>query len=363
MISFSCPGCQATFKLPDEMAGKTARCSKCNHRFTVPGDKPKPAAAPTVAPAPMSGKPAVPAKAQAPLPAKKVPLTPVSEVLEAEVIDEPAPGRPAKPAGALDEVEVVDEVQVVDDAAIQAPPRAATGLASSGRARADRDLDNDDRPRRRGMDDDWGDDDDLAGPRRTKRHARSGGSMGIIMASIGGGSFLLMIVVGIAMAMTAGPRPVVVNNAPPFQVNFNPQPMQPNFGQPNPPPPNAGPGEAIKLVNGVFETNGELTQQDAMDNVGQNFFRQGARAKRYSCEMVAGKTYTIDMIRTNQQQLFDPFLRLEQNGTTLLEDDDSGGNLNSRIVYRPQQTGAFTIVATSLGQHFGSYRLSVRATP
>ena len=36
MITFTCPGCQATFKLPDELAGKPARCSKCDQRFTVP---------------------------------------------------------------------------------------------------------------------------------------------------------------------------------------------------------------------------------------------------------------------------------------------------------------------------------------
>ena len=91
MIAFACPGCQATFKLPDEMAGKSARCSKCNQRFTVPGSKPKAVAVSAPAPKPM--------------PPKKVAPPAMPAVMEAEVIDEPAPPRRARPPEIMEAVE------------------------------------------------------------------------------------------------------------------------------------------------------------------------------------------------------------------------------------------------------------------
>lgn len=382
MINFSCPGCQATFKLPDEIAGKTARCSKCNQRFTVPGGKPKPApAAPAAMPAP-------PAAAPSPPPPNKAALNPTpqaleAEVLEAEVIDEPIPPprRPAQRARAVDDVDVVDEVQEVDEAAIQESPRRGRKPAPA----YDEDDDDDRRrPRRRDRDDrdrdDWDDDEDPDRPRRKRRREGSGSSkMGVIMASIGGGAFVMMIVSFVGMTMSAQPR-VVVNNAP-FNMNprppmqFNPvpgppnqgqpNPMQPNQGQPNqgqpkqgqpnPVQPNVGAGVVIKLVDGSFETQDQLTLNDAFDPV-----RKGSRAKRYSVKLEAGKTYVIDMVQTRAGE-FDPYLRLEHNGLTLMQDDDSGGNLNSRIVFQPQQAGDYTIVATSLGPRMGQYRLAVRA--
>lgn len=382
MINFSCPGCQATFKLPDEIAGKTARCSKCNQRFTVPGGKPKPAPA---APAAM---PAAPAAASPPPPPNKAALNPTpqaleAEVLEAEVIDEPIPPprRPAQRARATDDVDVVDEVQEVDEAAIQESPRRGRKPAPA----YDEDDDDDRRrPRRRDRDDrdrdDWDDDEDPDRPRRKRRREGSGNSkMGVIMASIGGGAFVMMIVSFVGMTMSAQPR-VVVNNAP-FNMNprppmqFNPVPGPPNQGQPNPMQPNqgqpnqgqpnqgqpnVGAGGAIQLVNGSFETQDQLTQNDAIDNAGKNIFRKGSRAKRYSLQLEAGKTYVIDLIKARPGEAFDPYLRLEFNGTNLLEDDDGGANLNSRIVFQPQQAGNYTIVATSLGPATGHYRLTVR---
>jgi len=61
----------------------------------------------------------------------------------------------------------------------------------------------------------------------------------------------------------------------------------------------------------------------------------------------------------------DPFLRLEdRDGLVLAEDDDSGGNLNARIVFKPGKTGTYRVVATTFA-HFkvieeGPYVLSVR---
>lgn len=36
MIRFSCPGCEATFNVSDDKAGKTGKCPKCSSQFTIP---------------------------------------------------------------------------------------------------------------------------------------------------------------------------------------------------------------------------------------------------------------------------------------------------------------------------------------
>jgi hypothetical protein len=62
--------------------------------------------------------------------------------------------------------------------------------------------------------------------------------------------------------------------------------------------------------------------------------------------MAAGKTYQIDMTGV---QMMDTFLRLENpGGMQVAMDDDSGGNLNARIIYTCQQPGVYRISATCL---------------
>src|SRR5687768_11607862 len=36
-ITTLCPGCRSLFRLPEELAGRQARCQKCGQRFLVPG--------------------------------------------------------------------------------------------------------------------------------------------------------------------------------------------------------------------------------------------------------------------------------------------------------------------------------------
>ncbi len=36
MIRFACPGCSVVFSVPDEQAGKSGRCPKCQSRFVIP---------------------------------------------------------------------------------------------------------------------------------------------------------------------------------------------------------------------------------------------------------------------------------------------------------------------------------------
>lgn len=104
----------------------------------------------------------------------------------------------------------------------------------------------------------------------------------------------------------------------------------------------------------VLNLNGMITKNDPLDDK-----RNGSHKKLHTFKMLAKKTYTIDMISTQ----FDTWLRLEDaNGNEIQEDDDSGGNLNSRIVYTPTKTGDFRIVATTFGAGaVGMYTLKISA--
>ena len=74
----------------------------------------------------------------------------------------------------------------------------------------------------------------------------------------------------------------------------------------------------------------------------------------------AGKTYTLDLASED----FDSYLRVENDDKgKIAEDDDGAGNLNSRIVYTPANSGTYRIVVTTCdpGQS-GVYRLTIRET-
>lgn len=103
----------------------------------------------------------------------------------------------------------------------------------------------------------------------------------------------------------------------------------------------------------VLQANSQLTQQDPVDKV-----RQGSHCKTYTLKLESGKNYVIDL-ESNQ---FDSYLRLEDAaGANLAQDDDGGSGLNSRINFRPTQTGMYRVIATTLGQgSVGNFSLTVR---
>lgn len=87
--------------------------------------------------------------------------------------------------------------------------------------------------------------------------------------------------------------------------------------------------------------NSELNNGDIKDKVLTQSF-----CKTYTYKMTQGRSYQIDLI----SNAFDAYLRLEDpKGTQVAADDDSGGMLNARILYKPTVTGDFTICAMSLG--------------
>jgi hypothetical protein len=98
--------------------------------------------------------------------------------------------------------------------------------------------------------------------------------------------------------------------------------------------------------------NGELNNADLKDKV-----RTESYCKSYTFKMTAGRTYKIDMVSKD----LDSFLRVENaKGEEVASDDDSGGNLNARIIYRAPKTEDFQIIATSLAGGEGKFNLTVK---
>jgi serine protease Do len=106
----------------------------------------------------------------------------------------------------------------------------------------------------------------------------------------------------------------------------------------------------------VLEVAGSLTAKDPTDAHQHDCYRQVHRLK-----MRPGSVYTIDMLSPNGKRL-DPYLRLEDGkGAQLAEDDDSGGNLNSRILFRPTREDDYQIVTTTCNpKEVGPYKLVVK---
>ncbi len=86
--------------------------------------------------------------------------------------------------------------------------------------------------------------------------------------------------------------------------------------------------------------------------------REPSAHRAYTLSMDPGSIYTLEM--TSKE--VDSFLRLEDSaGKQLAADDDSAGDLNARIVFRPSREGAYRIiVATEDAGRGGSFQLTVR---
>lgn len=77
----------------------------------------------------------------------------------------------------------------------------------------------------------------------------------------------------------------------------------------------------------------------------------------YAFDAEAGQVLAIIM----DSEMFDTVLTLMgPNGEEVAFNDDSGGTLNSRIIYSVPSTGSYTVVARSFGGGGGNYSLQVR---
>ncbi len=103
-----------------------------------------------------------------------------------------------------------------------------------------------------------------------------------------------------------------------------------------------------------FHAKGSLTKDDPKDQ------GRGGPSQVHVVTMKAGNVYTIDM----ESSEVDSYLRLlDPKGEQLAEDDDSGGNLNARIIFNCTKDGAYKVVATTFGPDMkGAYSLTVKTT-
>jgi len=102
----------------------------------------------------------------------------------------------------------------------------------------------------------------------------------------------------------------------------------------------------------LFKADGQLTNDDPKDRV-----RTSSVHKVHTVKMTAGKTYTIDLVSGD----FDAYLRLEDSmGKQLAADDDSGGELNARILFQAPRDDTYRIIATTFLGGTGHYTLTVR---
>jgi hypothetical protein len=183
---------------------------------------------------------------------------------------------------------------------------------------------DDDRPRRRPRyryEEDEDEEDDY--PRRRRRRRAAGGWAGLPTgAKVGilvGGLLLVLLAVAVPVLIYVG---------------------------------GLGPDDGNRTFSG------RLHLTDPPDRVRGG---QGCRARVHSYRMKAGTTYTIRMLSNE----FDSYLRLEDpNGANLMEDDDSDGFPNARIIFAAPRDGTYRLVATSFAPNAGgSYQIFVTRNP
>src|SRR5262249_25886133 len=90
---------------------------------------------------------------------------------------------------------------------------------------------------------------------------------------------------------------------------------------------------------GVAQAGGkekDIVIQDKLTKDDKKDTKRQFACKIHVVPMKAGSVYTIDMVSNE----FDAYLRLEDSsGKELAEDDDSGGNLNARIIFNCTKDG------------------------
>jgi serine protease Do len=108
-----------------------------------------------------------------------------------------------------------------------------------------------------------------------------------------------------------------------------------------------------------------FTDKDTVDKVRPMPAGTGKRFVRTEeVKLSKDVTYIIEMVATvaKDGKQLDPFLILEDTaGKKLAEDDDGGGDLNAKIVFRAPADGVYRIICTTFNPNeTGGYTLSVR---
>jgi tetratricopeptide (TPR) repeat protein len=116
------------------------------------------------------------------------------------------------------------------------------------------------------------------------------------------------------------------------------------------------PGGPVTKGKAIFTAVLALAANDPMNCPG----RPGFLCKLHPMNLLAGKTYIIEMDKVGQSNL-DPYLVLvNPQGQVVAQDDDGGGFPNARIIYRSPETGLYRIYATTFARGMtGPYRLTI----
>jgi hypothetical protein len=102
-----------------------------------------------------------------------------------------------------------------------------------------------------------------------------------------------------------------------------------------------------------------LTDRDPIYKIPDVDFQKKCHFKAYPLKMKARQFYVIDMEKISENM--DPYLYLEgPDGKVVAQDDDSGGDLNARLIFQPRRDGDYRIIATTLSPATGEFRLTVR---
>jgi S1-C subfamily serine protease len=121
----------------------------------------------------------------------------------------------------------------------------------------------------------------------------------------------------------------------------------------------------LKYSTHIVELKKELDIEGKVTNQDPIYPARSSRHKVHTVELQEGKTYQIDMI----SRAFDAYLFVEDAaGQVLTQDDDSGGDHNARIIFRPRKTDTYRIIATtfdpaSSAKSVGAYRLTIIENP
>jgi hypothetical protein len=99
----------------------------------------------------------------------------------------------------------------------------------------------------------------------------------------------------------------------------------------------------ILATKPLLQVDGKFTEQDMK----LKYQDRNTYYKTYPIKLKAGRTYSIELVHPEGSQI-DPYLFLKDGDQVVASDDDSGGNLNARIIYTPTKDGEFTIIATTL---------------
>lgn len=316
-IATTCPKCEALFRLPDELAGRTVKCQKCAGLFV----------------APMGGleamMPAMPVLAGVEPALVERPLVAVGSAAPPTVALPPLPSDRPTPPPLFD---AGPEAEASDKPPANSPKRSEESDEAKSR------------------------------PRRIDK-AKPASRVGMIVGVLGLIA-LAMIVCGVGTGIwhfaskdrpRAGLRGIKKREAPPpmeFNPGFNPNgPAIPNLPDFDgfkdgkiPEPPTECPPGAVRVI---FDMDGKFRHQNAIA-LDDPKNQMGTRHKLYIIRLEAGKTYQIDMTSPNPMHL-DPYLYLrDAKGNWCDENDDidQGKQRNARIIYKCQSSGTYHLEAS-----------------